>query len=95
MSSTAEFFEGAVKSGTMILISEIGDKTFFIAAIMAMRHSRATVFAGAVGALRVWRVCGGRRDLRVRHGAESRRGDAGGGGGEGMSFLWPRVKILI
>ena len=53
MSSTAEFFEGAVKSGTMILISEIGDKTFFIAAIMAMRHSRATVFAGAVGALGV------------------------------------------
>ena len=53
MSSTAEFFEGAVKSGTMILISEIGDKTFFIAAIMAMRHSRATVFAGAIGALGV------------------------------------------
>jgi len=53
MTSTAEFFEGAVKSGTMILISEIGDKTFFIAAIMAMRHSRATVFAGAVGALGV------------------------------------------
>ena len=51
MTSTAEFFEGAVKSGTMILISEIGDKTFFIAAIMAMRHSRATVFAGAIGAL--------------------------------------------
>ena len=53
MTSTAEFFEGAVKSGTMILISEIGDKTFFIAAIMAMRHSRATVFAGAIGALGV------------------------------------------
>ena len=27
----------------MILLSEIGDKTFFIAAIMAMRHSRLTV----------------------------------------------------
>lgn len=38
-----EFLEGLVKSGTMILISEIGDKTFFIAAIMAMRHSRLTV----------------------------------------------------
>ena len=48
-----EFAEGLVKSGTMILISEIGDKTFFIAAIMAMRHSRATVFAGAIGALGV------------------------------------------
>ena len=26
----------------MIIVSELGDKTFFIAAIMAMRHSRAT-----------------------------------------------------
>ena len=40
MSSTVPFLEGAVKSGTMILISEIGDKTFFIAAIMAMRCGR-------------------------------------------------------
>ena len=32
-----EFMEGLVKSGVMILLSEIGDKTFFIAAIMAMR----------------------------------------------------------
>lgn len=38
-----EFLEGLFKSGTMILISEIGDKTFFIAAIMAMRHARTTV----------------------------------------------------
>lgn len=43
MAETGEFLEGLVKSGTMILISEIGDKTFFIAAIMAMRHSRSTV----------------------------------------------------
>jgi len=27
----------------MILASEIGDKTFFIAAILAMNHSRLTV----------------------------------------------------
>jgi len=53
MSSTVPFLEGAVKSGTMILISEIGDKTFFIAAIMAMRHSQITVFLGAIGALGV------------------------------------------
>ena len=53
MTDAGEFLEGMVKSGTMILISEIGDKTFFIAAIMAMRHSRATVFAGAIGALGV------------------------------------------
>ena len=53
MTDAGEFLEGMVKSGTMILISEIGDKTFFIAAIMAMRHSRATVFAGAISALGV------------------------------------------
>ena len=37
------FDEGFVRSASMILASEIGDKTFFIAAVMAMTHSRATV----------------------------------------------------
>lgn len=37
----------------MIIFSEIGDKTFLIAAILAMRHPRLTVFAGAFGALLV------------------------------------------
>lgn len=36
---------------SMILCSELGDKTFFIAAIMAMRHSRLVVFTGAISAL--------------------------------------------
>jgi putative Ca2+/H+ antiporter (TMEM165/GDT1 family) len=40
----------------MMIVSEIGDKTFFIAAIMAMRHSRITVFSGAIGALAVMTV---------------------------------------
>jgi Ca2+/H+ antiporter, TMEM165/GDT1 family len=31
----------------MIIFSEIGDKTFLIAAILAMRHARLAVFAGA------------------------------------------------
>lgn len=35
----------------MIIASEIGDKTFLIAAIMAMRHPRLIVFAGAFGSL--------------------------------------------
>ena len=35
--------EGFLKSWGMILASEIGDKTFFIAAIMAMKHSRTVV----------------------------------------------------
>lgn len=35
----------------LITISELGDKTFFIAMLLAMRHSRRLVFVGAVGAL--------------------------------------------
>ena len=40
----------------MIIVSELGDKTFFIAAIMAMRHPRTTVFIGAIGALALMTV---------------------------------------
>ena len=40
----------------MILVSELGDETFIIAAIMAMRHPRVIVFAGAIGALAVMTV---------------------------------------
>mmetsp|Transcript_59204 Transcript_59204/g.157222 ORF Transcript_59204/g.157222 Transcript_59204/m.157222 type:complete len:214 (+) Transcript_59204:220-861(+) len=35
----------------MIIVSELGDKTFFIAAIMAMKHPRGIILAGALGAL--------------------------------------------
>jgi len=35
----------------MILVSEIGDKTFLIAALMAMRHDRIIVFTAAFSAL--------------------------------------------
>ncbi|CAB0005210.1 unnamed protein product [Nesidiocoris tenuis] len=45
------FVHGFVASFSVIIVSEIGDKTFFIAAIMAMKHSRLTVFAGAMSAL--------------------------------------------
>lgn len=36
---------------TMILFSEIGDKTFLVAALMAMRHPRLLVFSAAFSAL--------------------------------------------
>lgn len=45
------FFHGFIASWSMIVVSEIGDKTFFIAAIMSMKHSRLTVFTGAISAL--------------------------------------------
>lgn len=40
-----------VSSFLMILVSEIGDKTFLIACLMAMRHSRILIFCAAFGAL--------------------------------------------
>ncbi|OJD17514.1 hypothetical protein AJ78_02383 [Emergomyces pasteurianus Ep9510] len=36
---------------TMILLSEVGDKTFLVAALMAMRHPRMVVFSAALTAL--------------------------------------------
>lgn len=45
------FLHAFIASLSVIIVSELGDKTFFIAAIMAMRHSRLTVFTGALGAL--------------------------------------------
>lgn len=35
----------------LIAVSELGDKTFFIAAVLAMRHSRRLIFTGVLAAL--------------------------------------------
>ncbi|CAD6893119.1 unnamed protein product [Tilletia controversa] len=43
-------------SFVMIIVSEIGDKTFLIAAILAMRQARHTVFLGAFSSLAVMSV---------------------------------------
>lgn len=40
----------------MIVVSEIGDKTFLLAALLAMRHSRTIVFLGAFSALLVMSI---------------------------------------
>lgn len=53
------FVHAFVASLSVIVVSELGDKTFFIAAIMAMRHSRITVFAGAISALALMTVLSG------------------------------------
>lgn len=44
-------FHSFILSMTMILFSEIGDKTFLVAALMAMKHDRIVVFTAAFGAL--------------------------------------------
>ncbi|XP_062899189.1 transmembrane protein 165 [Mobula hypostoma] len=45
------FIHAFIASISVIIVSELGDKTFFIAAIMAMRYNRLTVLAGAMLAL--------------------------------------------
>ena len=50
------FLDGFVESISVIMVSEIGDKTFFIAAIMAMTNNKLTVFLGAISALALMTV---------------------------------------
>lgn len=45
------FTDATFSSLSMILVSEIGDETFIIAALMAMRHPRSIVLSGALSAL--------------------------------------------
>ncbi|XP_020246843.1 GDT1-like protein 4 isoform X2 [Asparagus officinalis] len=49
-------FDAFFASFSMILVSEIGDETFIIAALMAMRHPKSTVLSGALSALVVMTV---------------------------------------
>ena len=49
-------FQALAQSFAMIIFSEIGDKTFLIAAILAMRHPRLIVFSGAFGSLVVMSI---------------------------------------
>jgi len=50
------FLHGFVEAISVIVVSELGDKTFFIAAILAMRNNKLTVFLAAVSALAVMTV---------------------------------------
>lgn len=49
-------FNSFSMSFSMILFSEVGDKTFLIAALMAMRHQRITVFSSAFSSLIVMTI---------------------------------------
>ena len=53
------FIHAFIATLSVIVVSELGDKTFFISAIMSMRHSRLTVFAGAMSALALMHVMSG------------------------------------
>jgi len=57
LSSLGQSFTPAfVASLLIIVVSELGDKTFFIAALMAMKHSPLVVFVGAIAALSLMTV---------------------------------------
>ena len=60
MGASGSFVHGFIATLSVILVSELGDKTFFIAAIMAMRHPRWTVFIGAMAALAIMHVLSGK-----------------------------------
>ncbi|QDS75602.1 hypothetical protein FKW77_006419 [Venturia effusa] len=49
-------FHSYILAMSMILVSEIGDKTFLVAALMAMRHPRILVFSAASAALIIMTV---------------------------------------
>ncbi|KAL1498691.1 hypothetical protein AB1Y20_014002 [Prymnesium parvum] len=51
-----DFVQAFFGSYFVILATEMGDKTFFIAAILTMRHSRLLVWGGAMGALALMTV---------------------------------------
>lgn len=55
-SGVVQPFHSCVLAFTMIIFSEIGDKTFLVAALMAMRHPRLLVFSAAFSALVVMTV---------------------------------------
>lgn len=52
-------YNAFLMSISMIVVSEIGDKTFLIAALMAMKHNRILVFAAAFSSLAVMTVLSG------------------------------------
>lgn len=59
--SNLGFIHAFAASFSVIIVSELGDKTFFIAAIMAMKHPRLTVFMGAIMALALMTILSGKR----------------------------------
>lgn len=53
---SSDYYKAFISSFTVIVLSEIGDKTFLIAAILSMTHNRLTIFAAASSALVIMTV---------------------------------------
>jgi len=54
--SDDNFLHGFLAALSVIIVSELGDKTFFIAAILSMKNPRLTVFAGAILSLAIMHI---------------------------------------
>jgi len=54
--SDDNFVHGFFAALSVIIVSELGDKTFFIAAILSMKHPRLTVYLGAILSLAMMHV---------------------------------------
>ncbi|GIY62381.1 transmembrane protein 165 [Caerostris darwini] len=50
------FVSGVLSALTVTAVSEVGDKTFFIALVLALTHSHVIVYAGAITALALMTV---------------------------------------
>lgn len=56
ISFAEDFISGIINSLVVIWVTEIGDKTFFIAAVLAMRNGRTIVYLGCMTALAVMHI---------------------------------------
>ncbi|CAL1290866.1 unnamed protein product [Larinioides sclopetarius] len=57
--SDSSFLSGVLSSLTVTAVSEVGDKTFFIALVLALTHPPAIVYAGALSALAFMTILSG------------------------------------
>jgi putative Ca2+/H+ antiporter (TMEM165/GDT1 family) len=49
--ASGTFWTGFIRSFLVIVVIEVGDRTFFIAALMGIKYNQLLVFVGAFGAL--------------------------------------------
>jgi putative Ca2+/H+ antiporter (TMEM165/GDT1 family) len=67
LATPSAFWTATWRSYLVILCLEIGDRTFFIAALLAGKHPGTTVFVGAFGASSFVLVCARSVLLTPRH----------------------------
>ena len=89
--STKDFWKGFSSGVAMIIATEIGDKTFFIAAVLSMRHDRSAVFGGAILALVVMTILSSVMGLVLPHVLPKQYTHILGG----VLFLYFGVKLIV